>query len=66
MCLSDKEKDTVWDNYMERITNEVNDWDHNVEGGAEEGAVVYVRRDEVQHELNDLKQEKPLDHQRHH
>ena len=30
-CFSEKERD-VWKNYMERIMNEKNDLDHNVEG----------------------------------
>ena len=32
---------------MESITNEENDWDHNVEGDAVEGPVDCVRREEV-------------------
>ena len=32
---------------MERIINEENDWDHNLEGDAVDGAVVYVSRKEV-------------------
>ena len=36
---------------MERIINEENDWDYNVEGDAVEGLVVCVSREEVQHAL---------------
>ena len=32
--------------------NEENDWDHNVEGDAVEGPVVYVTTKEVLQELN--------------
>ena len=39
---------------MERIINEENDWDHNVEGDA----VVCVSREEVLQALNQLKTEK--------
>ena len=44
--------------YMERIMNDENDWDHNVEGDAVEGPVVYVRREEV---LQALRQRKILE-----
>ena len=32
LCFSEKERGKVWKDYMERIVNDVNDWDHNVEG----------------------------------
>ena len=35
-----KERGKVWKDYMERIMNEENDWDHDVEGYAVEGTVV--------------------------
>ena len=35
--------------------NEENDWDHNVEGDAVEGPVVYVSREDVLHALNEMK-----------
>ena len=31
LCFSEKERGNVWKDYMERIMNEENDWDHNVE-----------------------------------
>ena len=40
MCLSEKEIGKVLKDYMERIMNEENDWDNNVEGDAVEGPVV--------------------------
>ena len=43
---------------MERIMNEENDWDHNVEGDAVEGAVVCVGREEVLQVLNEMKTRK--------
>ena len=30
LCLSEMERGKVWKDYMERIMNEENDWDHNV------------------------------------
>ena len=40
---------------MERITNEGNSWDRNVEGDAVEGPVDRVSRQEVLQELNEMK-----------
>ena len=40
LCISEKDRGKVWKDYMERIMNEENDWDHNVEGDAVEGLVV--------------------------
>ena len=37
---------------MERIMNKENDWDHNEEGNAVEGAVVHVSRENVLRALN--------------
>ena len=39
LCFSEKERGKVWKDYMERIMNEENYWDHNVEGDAVEGPV---------------------------
>ena len=44
LCLSEKERGKVWKDYMERIMNEENYWDQNVEGDAVEGPVVCVSR----------------------
>ena len=43
-CLSEKERGKMWKDYMERIINEENDWDHNVIEDAVEGPVVCVSR----------------------
>ena len=45
----------VWKDYVERIMNEENDWDHYVEGDAVEGPVVCVSREEVLQALNEIK-----------
>ena len=47
LCFSEKERGKVWKDYMERIMNEENDLDCNVEGDAVEGPVVCVGREEV-------------------
>ena len=53
LCFSEKERGKVWEDYMERIMNDVNDWDHNVERDAIEGQVVCVSRGEVLQALNE-------------
>ena len=53
LCLSEKAKGKVWKDYMERIMNEENDWNHNVEGYAVEGPVVCISREEVLQTLNE-------------
>ena len=40
LCLREKERGKVWKDYMERIMNEENDLDHEVEGDAVEGLIV--------------------------
>ena len=47
LCFSEKVRGDVWKDYMERIMNEENDWDHNVEEDAVEGPVVCVSSEEV-------------------
>ena len=43
-CVLVRRKEVVLKDYMERIMNEENDWDHNVEGDAVEDQVVCVSR----------------------
>ena len=40
---------------MERITNEENNFDHNVEGDAVQSPIVCVSREEALQELNEMK-----------
>ena len=47
LCFCEKERGKVWKNYMERIMNDKNDWDHNVNRVTVEGPVVCVSREEV-------------------
>ena len=51
LCFSEKERGKVWKDYMERITNDENDWDRNVEGDA----VVCICREDVFHALHEMK-----------
>ena len=50
--FSEKERDKVCKDYMERMMNEENGWDHNVEGDAVDGPVVCVSREEALQALN--------------
>ena len=51
---------------MERIINEENDWDHNVEGDVVEGPVIYVSREEVHQRLKEMTTGKAMDIQKDH
>ena len=42
LCFTEKERGKVWKDYMERIVNEENDLDQNVEGDALEGCQLSV------------------------
>ena len=46
-CISENQRGKVWKDYMERIMNEENDWDHNVEGDEVEGPTVCASREQV-------------------
>ena len=55
LCFSEKESGKVWKHDMERIMNEEDDWDCNVEVDAVEGPEVCVSRGEVLQALNGMK-----------
>ena len=55
LCFNEKERGKVWKDYMERIMNEENEWNYNVEGDAVEGPVVCVSREEVLQASNEMK-----------
>ena len=55
LCFSVKERGNVLKDYMERILNEENDWNRNVEGDTVEGPVVCVGREEVLQVSNEMK-----------
>ena len=66
LCFSEKERGKVWKDYMERIMNEENDWDRNVEGDTVEDPVVCVGREEVLQAMNGLRTIKVSDFQKYH
>ena len=53
--FSEKERGKVWMDYIEKIMNGENYWDHNVEEDRVEGPVVCVSREEVHQALNEMK-----------
>ena len=55
LCFTEMERCNVWKDYMERIMNEENYWDHNVEGDAVEGLVVCENTQDVLQVLNEMK-----------
>ena len=58
LCFSEMDTGEVWMDYMERITNEENYLDHNVEGDVVEGPVVCVSREDVLQALSEVKTSK--------
>ena len=50
--LSEKERRKVWKDHMEKIMNQENYWNHNVEEDSAESRVVCVGREEVLQALN--------------
>ena len=52
LCFSEKERGKLWKDYMERMMNEVSDWDNDVEGDTVKVPVVFVGREEVLWALN--------------
>ena len=54
LCFSEKERGNVWKDYVERIMNEEDGWDHNVEGDAVQDSVVSVSREEVHQALSEM------------
>ena len=53
--FSEKERGKVWKDYMKKIIDEENEWDHNVEGDTVQGRVVCVSREEVVQALTEMK-----------
>ena len=66
LCFIEMKIGKVWKDYMERIVNEENYWDLNVEGDAVEGSVVCISREEVLHAVNEIKTGKAFALQKYH
>ena len=54
-CVSVKMEEVVFKDYRERIMNEENDWDHNVEVDAVECSVDCASREDMVQALNEMK-----------
>ena len=55
---SEKERGKDWKGYMEKVANDENNWDHNVDGDAADDQVVCVSREEVLPASNEMETEK--------
>ena len=55
--FSEKDRGRVWKEHMERIMNEENEWDQNVQADLVEGPVERVSRGEVVKALGKMKAE---------
>ena len=55
--FSKKDRGRVWKEHMERIMNEENEWDQNVQADLVEGPVERVSRGEVVNKLGKMKAE---------
>ena len=53
--FSEKDKGRVWKEHMERIMNEENEWDQNVQADLVEGPVEKVSREEVVQAVGNMK-----------
>jgi len=56
--FSEKDRGRVWKEHMERIMNEENEWDQNMQADLVEGPVERVGREEVVKVLGKMKAEK--------
>ena len=48
-----------WKEYMEKLTNEKNKWDHRISAGVKEGPAENIRIDEVAAALKNIKRQSP-------
>ena len=56
--FSQEDRCRIWKEHMEKITNEENAWDHNVDAAMVEGPVEKVSRKEVREAIRKMKQGK--------
>jgi len=53
VIVDEKEIKDLWKEYMEKLMNEENEWDHRISAGVKEGPADCIRIDEVAAALND-------------
>ena len=64
LSFSEKDRGKVWKEHMERIMNEENEWDQNVEADLVEGPVERASCEEVVKAMEEMKAGKALDPRR--
>ena len=58
MIVDDKGIKDSWKEYMEKLMNEENEWDHKISAEAKEGPADCIRMDEVRAALKKMKRHK--------
>jgi len=58
MTVDEKGIKDSWKEYMEKMTNEENEWDHRISAGVKEGPADCIRIDEVAAALKKMKKHK--------
>ena len=58
MIVDDKGIKDAWKEYMEKLMNEENEWDHKLSAEVKEGPADCIRMDEVRAELKEMKRHK--------
>ena len=58
MIVGDKGIKDCWKEYMEKLMNEENEWDHKISSEVKEGAADCIRMDEVRAALKEMKRHK--------
>ena len=58
--VDDKGIKDSWKDYMEKLMNEENEWDHKLTAKVKEGPADYIKMDEVRAALKEIKGIKPL------
>jgi len=58
MFVDDKGIKDLWKEYMEKLTNDENEWDHKISAEVKEGPADCIRMDEVRAALKEMKRYK--------
>ena len=58
MIVDDKKIKGSWKEYMEKLMNEENEWDHKISAEVKEGPADCIRMDEVRAALKEMKRHK--------
>ena len=58
VIVDDKGIKDSWKEYMEKVMNEENEWDHKLSAEVKEGPADFIRMDEVRAALKEMKRHK--------